>query len=393
MASSQGATIAIGATVTGSQTIADLETKLDSIVRKTITMNEANKIAELQNRIAITNLARTNQLLIAKTNLSQRDITMMAAQRNLNENLTHSINNRMMVEQEALRLKRMFGQEGIRISMDEARVATVANQQIIASEQALEAQLKLKRRALMQASISMFVMNISVNQLVTALKPLFKGNEAATEGIKNFQAALNLSLGPMQAFMAMQMLIMNTSLTLTGAIKLLGSALAFSFGLMGALTTRSTELRLAFSALAGVGAVLAATQFLTAVATFSTAGAFATLLAVIGNPFGMLALALGVGATAFAVGSVLSNKPKAQTLTGQMKRVRTGGAAELDPGEIVMRPSAGMGMGGSPTIHMHFPAGTQATPSEARRFGKIFYDQKNKGRTRTTSRRSVSSGT
>lgn len=359
------ANIDILATYSGQQALGVLELQLSKINGLSVQSASLNKIAQVQNQIQIQQTGRQNAMLRGRLSLTDQEIQNLGVQNALNKQLTFQTENRLRVATEGAILRSQYAKEGIALSFEEARVATVANNEIIASEQALAQQMAVSRRAMMHASISLFVLNISMGQMVSSLKPLVEGNEGATKAIEGLQAALMMALGPMQAFMAVQMIMMNTGMGVTQMFKLMGGALLASIGLMGVMTTKSAGLRVAFAALVGIGTLLAATQFLASVATFSSAGAFATLQAVLGNPMGMIALFAGAAATAYVVGTVLASQSKAQVLTGHRKRVRSGGIAILDDDEVVTRETKDTrGMDGGITIIL--PESYTGTLSDAR---------------------------
>ena len=335
----QDAALRIVASVYGQESVSQLQTTLDTLVESTLKYSDAKKLMTAQTAVEIQQLKMSNGMLKARANMNQGQMTQLAKQTVLEQQYQQQFNVRFQAEQNAYSLREMYKNEGIKITKKEAMAANEANAQIIAGEQAKATAMANTRKAMMAASISMFVLNISIGQMISSLKPLVKNNEAATEALTNLQGAFALAMAPMQAFMAIQMIMTVTSMSLAQAIQMIGGSLLFAIGLMGAMTTKSTEMRLAYSALAGVAGVLAAAQFLSSVATFANAGAFATLQAVMGSPMGLLALGLGLAATTFAIGTVLSNKQKAQTLTGHRKRVRKGGLAELDDDEVVQRVS------------------------------------------------------
>jgi hypothetical protein len=378
------ANLDILATTSGGQAITKLETQLGNITRLTTNMNQANEVAQIQNRIEINQLARRNQLLIAKTNLSNREITTLAAQTNLNENLNATIQQRMSVEQEALRLRQLLGREGIRISLEEARVATTTNQQIIASEQMLEQQLRAKRRALMQVSISLFVMNISANQLVSALKPLVKENEAATQSLNDFSALLNLSLGPMQLFLALLQIQAALQISVAESATIMGAAMGAAFFFLLAFRQEAPVIRAALAGVAGVMAAFAIVSAQAALANTVLAGSLATLVSAVGGPVG---LAIGLAATGAAVAFITGLLPSGQTLTDQQKRVKRSGIAEIHEGEVISRPGRGFAGAGFRDIIIQMPPGSRATPEEGASLARGFVKELNMGKGRPTSRR------
>ena len=390
-----GGQLNISVNVTGAEQIAMLKEHTASLNAALKDTNFIRKMAIEQTRNETAQLSLSNKLLGEKAKLSDQEISRMALLMNTNEQLARSNQNRLTLEREAWKVKISSAQQGIQLTMEEARVVAESNmKQAIAIREA-EAALKAKRRAMMQASISLFVMNISANQLVSSLKPLVKGNEEATKAIEGYQAMLNMSLAPMQAYMALKQLQINLEKQHAAAVTGVIAGMSTAYFWYAALTAKSREMRMVMGALAGIMTVLALRQAFVAITAWQAAVAQATGRAVVGDMSGWVKIGIGMGIAA-AVGAAIAGltAPRAQTLTGQGKYVREGGLAKLDPGEIVTRPSGGArGIGGGNIqYHLHFPPGTQVTSTEARRFGKVFAQQQNMGMGRTTSRSVVANG-
>lgn len=387
-----GGQLNITVTVTGAEQLGKLRehTAALNAALKDTKMIKETAIAQTKNEIA--QLQVNNKLLGFKAKMGKRDLSRIAREMNKNEDLTKQTQQNLAVEKGAWRLKSQAKKDNMSLSINEARVVSAANIQEAAAIKQAEMALKAKRRALMQVSISMFVFNISVGQMVSSLLPLVKGNEEATKALKGYQAVLMMTMGPMQAYMAIKMIQINLEKEHAAAVLGVVAAMSAVYFWYAALTAKSREMRAALGALAGIMTFLAARQAYVAYTTWQAAVAAGTAKAIFGDLSGWLAVGIGLGIAA-SVGAAIGalTAPRAQTLTGQGKYVREGGFAKLDPGETVTRlsPSAA---GGAVEYHLHFPPGTQATQSEAKRFGKIFARQQNMGMGRRTSRSVIVSG-
>lgn len=382
-----GGQLNISVTVTGADQLSKLREHTDALNASLKDTKHIKDMAGAQAKNEIAQLSVNNKLLGYKYKLGSRDLGMLARRMNINEDLTKQSQHNLAVERGAERLKAQAKKDNMTLSIKEARVVSAANIEEAAAIKQAEMAIKAKRRALMQVSISMFVFNISIGQMVSSLLPLVKGNEEATKALKGYQAVLMLSMGPMQAYMAMKMILMNLEKQHAAAVFAVVTGMSAAYFWYAALTSKSREMRAVLGALAGVMTVLALRQAYVAVTAWQAAVASATGKAVMGDLSGWLKVGVGLGIAA-AVGAAIGTltAPRAQTLTGQGKYVREGGFAKLDPGETVMRASAAGGGGGGDTYHFHFPPGTQATSSQARTFGKVFARQQNMGMGRKTSR-------
>jgi len=248
------------------------------------------------------------------------------------------------------------------------------NMQIIKAEEAAAQALQMKRRALMQASISMFVLNISVGQLANSLKPLVANNEEATKVLDQFQAMLQLTLGPMQAFMALQSIHINLSnqqkVAMLGVVAAMGAA----FFWYAAITAKSREMKIVLGALAGAMTFLAVRQAWVAISAWQAAIATAAQQGV--STFGAsLAISApiiagGLATAALVGGAIGALLPTAQTEPGQRRRIDRTGLAVVHAGEI-MRPTGadeeGRGIGNVTVI---LPRTYRGTVSESKFFAK-----------------------
>jgi len=331
LSSGQAATLRIEAEVRGMEQVEQLTTQLEILKASVISNATAKKIMTAQTRIEIETMKQSNQMLLAKSKMNKRELTALATQTNLQEQYNYTIANNLKMEQQALLVKKMYAEAGIKITMEEARTHAVANAEIIQSEIAKQKVMMETRKALMAASISMFVLNISMGQLVTSMKPFVEGNEDAERTLKDVAGALQFSMAPLQAYMSLQMI--STSLAASQKVAFMGVATSLGaiFFFYQAITAKSAGMRAAYAALAVVLTAVAVASWLAAYGTASLKAALT------GNIIPLIAVTAGLAAAMGAVAYVTA--PKAQTLTGHRKRVRKGGLAELDDDEVVQRIS------------------------------------------------------
>ncbi len=350
------AEINIAASVQGELQVKALADELRRLKEEALSYGMAKKIMTANTRIEIEQMKQSNTMLKAKANMNKSEMTQLAKQNVLQEQYTEKFNHRMKVEMEAFKINEANKAAGMSSDIRAARVQAEAQISMKERLDATTASLYQQRKALMSASISLFVLNISVSQLVSSLRPLFKENEEATKALREYQAVLSLSLGPIQAYMALKMIQIALEKQHAAAVVGVVAGMSAAYFWYAALTSKSRELRVVMGALAGIMTVIALRQAWTAITAWQAAVAEATLQSVstLGAAapaaYGMLAaglaMAAGVGA---AIGGLTA--PKGQVLTGHSKKVRKGGLAELDDDEVVQRVSKdGTKGGGGDTI-------------------------------------------
>jgi hypothetical protein len=373
VATSQEIALNIRTKVFGQQDVKALTATLTELRQIQMSQADVQKRVTAQTKLQTQQLSMSNQVLRAKVNLDDQTVRRLAAQQNIEQNLTRQFQNRLAVEREAIMLRQVAVQSGMKLSVENATLMATQNQKIIAAEEAATAAIRMKQRALMQVSISLFVMNISANQLVSSLKPLVKGNEAASQALTDFQGVLNLTLGPLQAYLALLQISNALHLEMKQTVTALGFALAAVMLFFVAVRQNSPAIRAALGAMSGALLALTLHSYQAALAQSVLGGAIQTAVAAVGGPvaFG-IALAVAGAGLAFVIGQIAKAK-SAQTRVGQMKRITRGGLAEVHEGEI-FRPAAGeggvgdMGVGGDITIFL--PEGYQGSVSQSRFFAR-----------------------
>lgn len=361
MVTARGIAINIRTKVQGLAEVGALETALTKLKTQVMAQVDVKKRVTAQTKLDTEIMKQNNQVLLAKTKMTAGVRGALAKQQVIQEDLTKQHAHQMDVERRAFRINQANIKEGMKSNITAARVAAETAVQEEVAYKRTEMALKAKRRALMQVSISMFVMNISVGQLLSSILPLVKGNEEATKALKGYQAVIMLSLGPMQAYMALKMIQINLEKQHAAAVMGVVAGMSAAYFWYAMLTTKSRELKIVLGALAGVMTAIAIVQGAIAISAWQAAVATATAQGVstLGASLGVSLpiIAGGIGLAALVGATIGALLPTAQTRVGQMKKITKSGVAEVHEGEI-WRPSrgegAGAGMGvGDINIFMH----------------------------------------
>lgn len=364
--------IRIIAKTIGTRDILEMRDTLNALNRATLKQAEVRNIVAEQTKLETRELSLSNQVLKAKANLDNKSIRRLAAQKNIQEDNTRKFQNRVSIEQDARRIRRLAVEEGMVLTKQEATLIATQNQKIVAAENAATAAIRLKQRALMQVSISLFVMNISANQLVSSLKPLVKGNEAASQALTDFQGVLNLTLGPLQAYLALLQITNALQMQMSQTVGLLAGGLAAVMLMFIAIRQNSPAVRAALGAISGALIALTIHAYQAALAKTMFAGALQTAVSALGGPVGFAIGLVAAGAGLAVMLGFIARAKSAQTRVGQMKQITRGGLAEVHEGEI-FRPAAGEGgaggMGGG-DITIFLPEGYSGTVSQSRFFAR-----------------------
>lgn len=364
--------IRIFAQVKGQEKLTALGKSISEINRQLKDSERFKIIATRQIKDETAALKESNGIMKARVQMNKTDFRRLAVQKNIQEDNTHLFKNRMVIEQDALRFQTLAKNTGMKLSITEARVVAEQNMKIVAAEEAATIATRNKARALMQVSISLFVMNISANQLVSSLKPLVKNNEMATQALTDFQAILNLTLGPLQAYLALLQITNAMQMQMTQTVGMLALALGAMMIMFIAIRQESPAIRAALGAISGALIAVTVLAYQAALAKTMFAGAVQLAIASMGGPVGFaIGLAAAGAGLAVMIGFIAKAK-SAQTRVGQMKLVSRSGLAEIHEGEEISRPRMGdRGVregGGEITIFL--PESFRGTMSQSRFFAE-----------------------
>lgn len=345
----------------GEAQLAKLQKQLQSVQDTTLRGAMAQRVASKQMELETAKLRKSNAILAERARLKDSELRDLAIEQREKRVNTELFEKRMDIESRAVNIqfesKRIISDKEARLMAKAQIQKEAADAAYIEGERLKQQETMRTRKALMAASISMFVLNISMGQLVNSLKPFVEGNEDAEKSLKDVQAALQFSMAPLQAYMSLQMI--STSLAEEQKVAFLGvaSALGAVFFLYEAITAKSAKMRAAYGALTVVLTAMAIAQW--AVAT-----GLATTETLMGNIAAVGVVVAGLAALAAVVGYVTA--PKAQTSTDHRKRVRKGGIAILDDDEVVTRESKVGGTGSGGNIIINLPESYTGTLSDAR---------------------------
>ena len=368
--------------VQGLAEVKALETALAKLKSQVMAQGEVKKRVTAQTKLDTEIMKQNNQVLLAKTKMTSGVRAALAKQQVIQEDLTKQHAHQMDVERRAFRINQANIKTGMKSNIVAARVAAESAIVEEAAYKKSEMALKAKRRALMQVSISMFVFNISVGQMVSSLLPLVKGNEEATRALKGYQAVLMMSMGPMQAYMAIKMIQINLEKQHQAAVFGVVAAMSAAYFWYAMLTTKSRELKIIMGALAGIMTLLAARQALVAITAWQATVAQATGRAVIGDLSGWMKVGIGLGIAAGVGAAIGALLPTGQTRVGQRKRVGRGGVAELHEGEEIVRHpmgAAGVGAMGGGDTNIYLPESYTGTISQSRYLARLIQRLKMSG--------------
>jgi len=354
----EGAIINIRLQVKGKTELQRLNSEIAQLDKALKKQENHYKIADRQQERYTKRLRLSNKIMQEKVTGDQQHFKDIAKELNLQQDLNDQYEGKIEVERRVLRAKEDATAKGIKFNSASAR-STIEN--AVKEEMAyqrVQASINAKRKSLMQASISLFVMNISLNQLVSSIAPLVKGNEDATQSVKEYQAMLNMTLGPMQVYMAFQQMSINLSKEQALAVKGALASMTMLFLIYKALTVKSKALKLAFVGLAVILGILTMKAISQTIATMMEAVSFATLKAVVGDMSGFMKVALGLGIMGLAVG-LIGAMAGFQTPIGGTKRVGNTGLAMVHEGEVFGRPSQSiMNQSSNMVFNMNFAPGT-----------------------------------
>lgn len=353
----EGAIIKLNLRITGREELASLNADIKRLNQNIKAQNNLGKVADAQQKKYTKELQQSNKMMKAKVSGDQRHFKNIAKELNLQQDLSEQYETKIEIERRVLRAKETATAQGQKFNEASAR-STIENS--IKEEMAykrVQGAINAKRKALMQASISLFVMNISLNQMVTSFKPLVKGNEDASKAIDEYSAVLNMTLGPMQAYMALQQLSINLDKKKAKAVKGALASMTVMFLMYKAITAEATSMKIVFASLGLIMAVLTAKQISASIATIMHAGSMATLKAVMGNMTAFAKLGIGIGLTGLAVGAIGALSGTFQTPIGGTKQVGRTGLAMVHEGEIFSRPSLSTTNNQSMVLNMNFGAG------------------------------------
>jgi len=356
----EGSLITIRLQIKGKTELQRLNSEIAQLNKMLKKQTTISKIADRQQQVYAKRLKLSNAILKEKINGDQQHFKDIAKELNLQQDLNEIYEGKIEVERRVLRAKEDAARKGIAFNEESARRTIEAQVKEEMAYKRVQEAINAKRKALMQTSISLFVLNISANQLVSSLKPLVKENEAATKALEDMQAMLNLTLGPLQFYLALLQIQEALQLKAATTAKLFGTAMAGTFLMMMAIRQEAPALRAALGAISGALLALSIMNFMNALSEQIKAGAILTsIMTRMGGPVGFIAgMAMAGAGIALVTGWISKAKSSYETPLGGMKRVGRTGLAMVHEGEIFGRPSMSMTSNNSMTMNLYFGPGT-----------------------------------
>ena len=251
------------------------------------------------------------------------------------------------------RTKKIMGQEA-----EDVDIAFMKRKQELIAIERIEKEGKKEllmnqrvyRQELMQASIGMFVMGITMTQTLDTMGKMAGKGTQLEAVFKDMSQAVRFTLGPIQVVTAaMQFLNQANKAMMMTMVKTMG-LFAGMYLLYKAFTTESKALRAVFGAIAGVLIVLNGLLLINTARTWAktiadivnkSVSTFGTALPVLAAAVGG-GLALGLAAYATA--------PKGQTVPGYSRPVNNTGLVYAHRGEVISRIGSMGPQGGSTTL-------------------------------------------
>lgn len=356
------------ATVQGVDKLIQLEQELAKVEKHQKTASRAKGIAQSQAELTISNLDEENDLLkqqnaetgktkiqMAKKRIEQkRLLDVRKADMILHEKAAPMIKRGIMTQTEALRVTKEQMETERRLA-NERKFANDQARQIDAEFKARKVEMKMleqeelerkraliiveksRRRELMQASIGMFVMGITMTQTLDTMGKM-AGQGTVLEGVfKDMSQGVRLMLGPIQVVTsAMQFLNMENKKLMVTMLRFMGVFAGIYF-LYKAFTSKSKELRFALAMISGVIMTLSALYAIQTGKIWSKIYAKIIELNIssLGAAAPLIAAALGVGA---AMGlAAYASAPKGQNAPGYSRPVGETGLIYAHKGETISR--------------------------------------------------------
>lgn len=335
--------LGLKATVTGTEEIARLNAQLKKVGENELTTGQATDIARKRRSLATTELQRKNMITEAMIGKDTKSNFILAEQRVRFDQNRFALQEQNAVMDRAVWIQQEYGMS-MKGSIEASKSMLLAEKELAIQEKMdLERKKQLalaeksRRRELMQASIGMFVMGITMTQTLDTMSKMAGENKALAEGFKEMSQAVRFMLGPIQVVTsAMQFLNMeNKKLMLTMSKFIF--IFAGLFLLYKAFTSKSKELRFVLGLVAGMLITLNALLLVNTARTWAKTIADATGLSVssLGAALPLIAAALAGGlALGFAA---MATAPKGQNAPGYSRPVSETGLVYAHRGETISR--------------------------------------------------------
>lgn len=390
-----GVDLAMRATVQGFDKLTQLNAQLDKTRMVTKEINRSKGIAKKQSDLAINNLKEENNLIQAqnkgtlksrlergKLRNEQKELLKVRGKDNIlmeragkiqtetnagNVRARNLAREQITVEEKRTAARKFSADQGAQIDAEfkkrKQEMAMLEREELARKKEITMAE-RIRRQELMQASIGMFVMGITMTQTLGVMEQMVGKGTALGNVFKEMGQGVRFMLGPIQVVTsAMQFMNMANRAMMLSMAKFM-FIFAGAFILFKAFTAQGKKLRFVLGAVGGVLVTLNALLLINAARTWASTVATIVKKSVetFGTALPILALAVGGG---LALGlAAMASAPKGQTTEGFIRPVRKTGLFYAHQGEGVgqigaMAPSGGGG--GDTYINVNVPQNTLVT--------------------------------
>jgi len=324
---------------TGMEHLNTLESKLNALDAAIVSQNRHMALRNQLFKQELAPLVRSNVESQLRLQYTDRQVQALAKERFEQETATATLERRMAVEMEILRLKQQS------LPVDDARLRQMAqeNVQLQENEQFMQA----RRRMLFQTAFAIFAVTINIQFMMQSIIGLAGADKEAAKSLKDMQRAFTLLIGPIQLMLGLvQLMTIKNEILKASIIGVMKSA-SVILPLIIALTTASDNLR---RIMLGVATAFGVVNAILVVYTMRMTGAalatiFKTQADIIQKAVMYMGATLPIIAGAIAGGLLLFDmlpKRQGQTQVGFGRRI-----TETHQGEMILgRPSEPQPLGG-----------------------------------------------
>lgn len=347
-----GVDLALRATVFGKAQIVSLNAELKKLRINRLVGTRAAEVARKQMGLAMGNLREQNSLVREQLNLSKEQRFFFAKDRMEQKRLLDLRRADEEVMERAVKIRErrnMTVAQSVQMAETQIRqervsaIATKARNELLKEQVRLES---IRRQELMQASIGMFVMGITMTQTLGVMEQMAGTGTRLGNVFKAMSQGVRFMLGPIQvvtsALQFMNMVNKQMMLTMTRFMLILGGV----FILFKAFTSQGRLMRFVLGSIAGALLILNAKLLINTARTWAS-----TIAKIVNISVSTLGTALPVLAAAVAGGlaiglAAMATAPKGQTTMGFIRPIRQTGLFYGHRGEGVgqigsMVPSGG----------------------------------------------------
>jgi len=345
-----------------------LRTELNYVAGSQESLMALNKIVMQQRTLEIQQLDKVLATKMIHLNLGAKEKKDLVERQLYTEFLTYTIEKQNEEIKSQILLSMQQGTQFKDASLS-AQGMAFAEEMLAQATERTNRKLMLQSRQILMVTMSIFGFTMSLWQITNALQAVAGENEVLKEDFKNIQAMVMGATGPLMLFNGILQL---TTLQMTRLGAAMAIALPMSLAIATAylaLTANSRELRVVLGALTGALVALTIVKIAHKIATMGEtaatwAGIYAKIVEIGVASLGTLLPV--VGAAAIGAAAIYFSLPKegAQTMPGQVRKMRRDGDIRAHDGEIVGRPEEVYGTrggGGARPINIYIGGKKVAT--------------------------------